>query len=199
VIANFAKRTALLGLVASAMVLSGCGDVSQGRSPAQVVVLGLEAAPGATPNALSPTLLSDVITDGTTYNDVGSVTMEIHLKDPGTPAAPTSPSSLNAVTITRYHVSYVRSDGRNTEGVDVPYAFDSALTFTIPSDGTVTAGFELVRHSAKVEAPLVTLKANNVVISTIARVTFYGRDLAGNDVTVSAQIGIDFGDFADPS
>ena len=29
--------------------------------------------------------------------------------------------------------------------------------------------------------------------------TFYGQDLAGNEVTVSAQMGIDFGNFADPS
>ena len=48
---------------------------------------------------------------------------------------------MNAITITQYHVEYVRSDGRNTPGVDVPYAFDSAVGATVT--GTATVGFTL--------------------------------------------------------
>jgi hypothetical protein len=33
------------------------------------------------------------------------------------------------------------------------------------------------------------------VLSTIADVTFYGRDQAGNDVTAVGSIGVNFGDF----
>jgi hypothetical protein len=29
-------------------------------------------------------------------------------------------------------------------------------------------------------------------------VTFYGRDLAGNDISVTGTLGINFGNFADP-
>ena len=47
---------------------------------------------------------------------------------------------------------YIRADGRNTPGVDVPYGFDGALTATV--SGSTTVGFELVRHIAKEEAPL---------------------------------------------
>jgi hypothetical protein len=36
------------------------------------------------------------------------------------------------------------------------------------------------------------------MISTIADVTFYGRDQAGNDVSATGSIGIDFGNFGDP-
>jgi hypothetical protein len=36
------------------------------------------------------------------------------------------------------------------------------------------------------------------IISTIAEVTFYGRDQAGNDVAVAGLVSINFGDFADP-
>ncbi len=69
---------------------------------------------------------------------------------PPTGTAP-SPSPNNEVTINRYRVVFRRSDGRNTPGVDVPYGFDGAATGTIPSGGTLTLGFEIVRHVAKLE------------------------------------------------
>ena len=52
---------------------------------------------------------------------------------------------------------YVRSDGRNQQGVDVPYDFDGALTFTAPASGA-TGDFTLVRVQAKLEAPLMALR-----------------------------------------
>jgi hypothetical protein len=183
------------------MLTAGCGKYvrDQGRSPVQVLVTSLQAAAGADSSTFGVPLLSDVITDNTVLNDLGQVTMELILKDPGQTGTTASPSSLNQVTINRYHVSYRRADGRNTEGVDVPYGFDSAVTFTIPSSGSVTSVFELVRHDAKMEAPLRALVANGIVITTIADVTFYGRDLAGNEVSATGSIQVDFGNFADPS
>ena len=41
------------------------------------------------------------------------------------------------------------------------------------------------------------LSSNFDIISTIAYVTFYGRDQAGNDVSATASIGVDFANFAD--
>ena len=61
------------------------------------------------------------------------------------------PTTNNEVTINRVHVEYIRADGRNTPGVDVPYAFDSAVTGTIPAGGSLTIGFVLVRNAAKQE------------------------------------------------
>jgi hypothetical protein len=191
---------------------SACGEVArQGQSPVQVVVNSLQAASGAEPDELAGTLLSDVVTNVTTpapctpttpcptiYDDPAEVTMSLALKDPGTPLTPSTPSALNQVTFTRYRVAYRRTDGRNTPGVDVPHAIDSALTFTVPSSGQATAGFEIVRHTAKKEAPLAALANNPTIIATIADVTFYGRDQAGHDVTASGSIGINFGNFGDP-
>ena len=205
------QRT-VLGLAATAAVASaGCGDVvRQGRAPVQLVITELEAASGAEPDELGGTLRSDVITNvqrtvngqqtqvPTIFNDVGQVTMTMILKDPGLPGAPTAPSAINQVTINRYRVVYRRTDGRNAPGLDVPFPFDSAVTFTVPQDGTVTAGFQIVRHTAKQEAPLSSLAFNPDVISTIAEVTFFGSDQAGNDISASGAIGIDFGNFGDP-
>jgi hypothetical protein len=207
------KVLKLAGLTAvwlSTVFLAGCGEVARsGRTPAQVVIVTLEAASGADDTAFSSFLLSDVVTlveqqvsgetfsSPTIYNDPARVTMRLVLRDPGIPGSLASPTPLNTITIDRYHVKYVRSDGRTTQGVDVPFEFDSSVTFTVPVDGDVTAGFNLVRHSAKQEAPLLALR-NGLFISTIAEVTFYGRDQAGNEVSAVGRINVDFGNFADP-
>jgi len=37
------------------------------------------------------------------------------------------------------------------------------------------------------------------VISTIAHVTFYGKDQNGNEVSVTGSISVNFADWGDPS
>ena len=103
------------------------------------------------------------------------------------------------MTITRYHVSYRRADGRNVQGVDVPFAFDGATTVTVQGGGTASVGFELVRNIAKEESPLVQLGQpfNGTIITTFADVTFYGADQVGNDINVTGSIQVDFGNFGD--
>ena len=204
-------QTIGIGAIALAVLTSGCGDVvRQGRSPVQLVINSLEAASGAEPDDLGTTLLSDVQTlversvSGETvmvptiFNDVGQVIMSLILKDPGQSGIIATPSALNQVTITRYRVEYRRTDGRRVQGVDVPFSFDSAVTFTVPTEGTIEAGFEIVRHTAKQEAPLAALRSNPDIIATLADVTFYGRDQAGTDISVTGTIGVNFGNFADP-
>jgi len=202
---------ALTLLVATAAGTAGCGEVARsGRSPSMLVIGSLEAASGAQPATFGGTLDSDVITivertvggvqvpTATVFSDIGRVTLRLVLKDPGTPGNAASPSTLNQVTVTRYQVTFRRSDGRNTPGVDVPHPFDSAVTVTVPTDGAATASFELVRHTAKGEAPLASLQTNSVIIATVADITFVGRDLAGNTVTATGSIGVQFGNFGDP-
>jgi hypothetical protein len=207
VTAKLVKSVVLLTL--AALASSSCGEFTrEGRSPAIVVIRSLAVARGDTPDELVGNLLSDVIVlrtspapcsdtspCRTTFNDVGEVQMSLILKDP---VGAAGPSTLNQVTINRYRVEYRRTDGRNTPGVDVPFPFDSAITFTVLGDGVASMGFEIVRHVAKGEAPLKALESNGQIINTIARVTFYGRDQAGNEVSVWGDVGIDFGDFADP-
>ena len=197
--------------VLMAAAVTGCGEMAtESRAPAQLTIMSLTAAPGAQPDDLSGTLRSDVITNvqqtvngqqvdvPTIFNDNGSVTFALILKDPGSPVSPSEPSLLNQVTVSRYRVVYRRSDGRNQPGVEVPYPFDSAVTVTVPADGPVTTGFQMVRHAATQEAPLGALAFNPDIISTIAEVTFYGRDQVGNEVSAVGTIGIDFGNFGDP-
>jgi hypothetical protein len=182
----------------------------QGRSPVQLVIQSIQGASGADPDEMGTFVLSDVLTmvsrtiDGedrqvaTIFNDIGEVTMSLILKDQGVPGITAEPSAVNAATISRYRVSYRRADGRNTPGVDVPFAFEGAVTFTVPNEGDVSAGFELVRVIAKKETPLLPLVSGGNFITTIADITFFGRDLAGNDVQATASMQVDFGNFADP-
>jgi hypothetical protein len=131
----------------------------------------------------------------TIFNDLGQVVLRVVPKDIGNAAVAAAPSTNNEVTINRFRVVYKRADGRNTPGVDVPFAFDGAATGTIQIGAQLTLAFELVRHAAKTEAPLIALVNNPTVITTIADVTFYGEDRVGNEVAVTGSIQIDFANF----
>ena len=196
------KAVHIFRVAALALTLAtvSCTDsVRQGTGSSFLIVNELQASSGAEPEQFGGTLQSDVITivDGnpTIFSDLGQVTLAVGLKDPG---RATTPTQNLAITVDRYHVKFVRSDGRNTPGVDVPYPFDGSFTATVQPAGTVTVAFPLVRHNAKQEAPLGALAFNPVIVSTIAEITFYGRDLTGHEVTTTARIGVDFGNFADP-
>jgi hypothetical protein len=215
VTAKLQKLIAVFGVVAMSAALAGCGGAfaRDSKAPARLVIVSLQGASGAEPEEMGSFVLSDVITNVTTggtctadnpcpsrFNDIGQVEMRLQLRDLGNVGAPSSPSGLNTVTVDRYRVQYRRSDGRNTPGVDVPYDIDGAATATVPLDGTATFGFQLVRNAAKREAPLVGLAdSNDTLITVIATVTFWGRDQAGNEVSVSGSIDITFGNFGDPA
>jgi hypothetical protein len=199
-------------LAAAAIVAANvsCGSVVRtGRGSSFLVIDGMRAVRGAaTPGAPAAVLTSDVITNVTSpapctpaapcptvFSDAGQVIMHIVMKDAGG-AVPTTPTALNDITITRYRVEYTRADGRNTPGVDVPYPFDGVITGTITPAQT-TLSFELVRVQAKAESPLVQLVVNGGPITELAKVTFWGTDQAGHEVTASGSIQVNFGNFGD--
>jgi hypothetical protein len=204
--------TKLIALAALTAAAASCGNAARdSQSPVYVVINLLQAAQGNKPATFFGNLISDVITNVTTpapctalvpcptvFNDLGQAVLSISLKNIGGPTSPTTATSNNAVTITRYHVQYRRADGRNTPGVDVPFAFDGGATGTIQPGGTLTLSFELVRNTAKQETPLVQLVLPGTpILTTIADVTFYGKDQVGNDVSVTGSIQIAFGNFGD--
>jgi len=203
-------RRSLPFIAATVLAAAGisCGDaVTQSTSPMLLVINALEGAPtgGHGANTFSGNLVSDVVVLATApppctatapcptvFVDVGRVTLASQPKN-----ITVQPTSNNQITISRYHVDYIRADGHNTPGVDVPYPFDGAVTGTIPEGGTLILTFELVRTTAKEEAPLAQLAGNPSVLHTIARVTFYGRDIVGNAISVTGSMNVDFGNFGD--
>lgn len=200
-----AVATAVLAIAS----LPGAGCAAAGRpgeASGYVMVESMQAASGAEPTRFGGTLPSDVQTyvnatvNGvqvrvpTVFEDVAQVTFRLAMKNP---AVATSPA--NFVTFKRYRVTFRRSDGRKAEGIDVPYAFEGAMTVTV-GDEPVRATFTIVRIQAKHEAPLLALIGGGgaLAISTLADVTFYGTDQAGHDVAVTAAISVNFADWGDP-
>jgi hypothetical protein len=179
---------ARIALVAMAIGASSCSEaIRTGDASSYLVINTLT---GGTAN--SATVESDVISDeGGILQDSGQASLTLQMKDPG--GLP--PSPVNSITVTQYHVEYIRSDGHNVQGVDVPFAFDGGVTVTVA--GAATVGFTLVRAQAKHEAPLKALAGHGGAqhISTIARVTFYGHDQTGREVSVTGNLEVNFADW----
>jgi hypothetical protein len=194
------RRAALALAAAAALATAACSDkVLQGKGSSYLVVDELAAASGAKVDTFSTVLQSDVLTKGGVLEDLGKMTLHIAMKDV-TVTTGTEPTANNAITVNRYHIDFVRSDGRNTPGVDVPYGVDGAVTGTITTSQTSLV-FALVPVQRKLEAPLLALRnlGGAIAIMTIANVTFYGYDQAGNAVSVTGSISVNFADWADPS
>jgi len=189
-------------------VISGAcgGDLMRtGRAPMFLTIESMSAKPGGGGEEGS-FLLSDVqvlvdqTVNGVTtkvpsvVNDTVTASIRSNEKNPSATA-----TLINAITLTRYHVEFRRTDGRNTPGVDVPFGFDGGLGVTIGPGTIAQVAIELVRHQAKLEPPLKNLAntGGQGFISTIAEITFYGRDQNGNEVSVIGRIDVQFADFAD--
>jgi hypothetical protein len=194
------RRTIVFAAAGLALAGAGCSDhVREGRSPSYLIINRIEATEGEE-TTLTGQLSSDVLTKGTVFEDRGFATLSLGLKNVGPAGTTPSPTLNNAITVTRYRVDYRRADGRNTPGVDVPYGFDGATTGTVTGTNTATLTFVLVRVQAKLEPPLANLAGlgGAQAISTLADVTFYGKDQTGTDVQVTGSINVTFADWGDP-
>lgn len=187
-------------VVGGSLSMASCHSaVTDGRSSVYLIMDSLEGGRGASGQVaeFGSTLQSDVVTNNSIFEDPGEVSLRVAFKDVTNPSAPTT---NNEVTVNRYRVEFRRTDGRNRQGVDVPYAFEGASTFTVSTAGA-SAGFVLVRVQSKLEPPLITLRdgdGGGLVISTIADVTFFGRDQTGTEVTITGSISVNFADWGDP-
>lgn len=198
-----ASRLLAVMVVALLLTAASCktGTEDDNTSNVYVQILSMDAAAGEIGGGVGATvsvLLSDVCFANddfppcTVINDNGVVTMSAFAKD-----STAAFSSVNNVVFERYRVTYIRADGRNVPGVDVPYPFDGSINFTLPANGSeVERGFVVVRHQAKRESPLREIAFNSSgILSVIAQIDFYGHDVAGRAVLVTGYLNITFADF----
>jgi hypothetical protein len=204
---RFLSFVPVVALGALLLPVAGCGSSMPGEASSYVQIRTLQGASGAKPDTFGGTLASDVQTlvdvtvagqqvkSPTVYEDPGRVVFALAMKNP----VGLEPTSTNYVTFTRYRVSYIRSDGRNTPGVDVPYPFDGAVTVTVTDEPT-TATITLVRIQSKLESPLLPLVGGGgaLALTTLAEVTFYGTDQTGKEVSAKGTISVTFADWGDP-
>jgi hypothetical protein len=146
-------------------------------------------------------LQSDVLTStGGICPDRIPLRLENHFKNPNV----TNTGFRGDLTVERYEVRYFRSDGRNQEGVDVPYRITGNVAQEVQSASAATLNLEVVRLQAKLEPPLIQLRANRgpiggpIVVTMFAEVTLHARTTTGQITNaVSSRLQIDFADFAD--
>lgn len=189
------KTSSKLAL-AMALGLAGCSAdyVQDGHAPVLLLIAGIA------PNPMS----SEVLLAGTICPDFAELAVAVRAKNPNV----TVPQYPNAVIVNRYEVSYYRSDGRARPGVDVPYAISGDVTaaFDAKDSGTDPLTIEVVRRQAKLEPPLIQLVndpntgqggGQALIVTMFAKITLYGRTVAGQEVTTSASMQIDFADYVD--
>jgi hypothetical protein len=204
----FSTLARLMLGAAVAITSASCGGemLRTGRAPVFLIIGNMSAQNGAKGGEEESFLHSDVQTIvevtvagvttrvPTIFDDAGLAVIRVEAKNQAVET-----SVLNAVTLTRYRVNFRRADGRNTPGVDVPYGFDGGVGVTIPAGSSADVGFMLVRHQSKLEPPLRNMVGfgGQGFISAIAEVTFFGHDQNGNEVMVTGNLDVQFGDFGD--
>ena len=151
----------------------------------------------------SDILMSDVLP---VFNDDAVVTCNIYRKNPGV----SSTSALEHIRLESYQVRYFRSDGHSVEGIDVPHRITGPLNSVRLHTPTETAEVEadvvitIVRHQAKLEPPLINLRATSLllpgegIITTVAEITIFARQVTtGEPLTATGRVQVTFADFAD--
>ena len=183
-------RAKAIVFVLGALSLSGCVPewARQGDSPEYLLMTAIN---GGTP------LSSDVrISSGTVCPDFATLRVENHQRNPMN----TDASFRADIVIERYEVRYFRSDGRDTEGVDVPYRITGNIAQEVQAGGAATVSLEVVRRQAKLEPPLRNLVGlgGAQVVTMFAEVTLHARSTVQQSTnTASARLQIDFADFVD--
>jgi hypothetical protein len=176
--------------MAAALVLAGCAAnyVTDSTAPVNLIIASING--GAE-------LDSDVRNgENSTFVCENEVQVEVAVrnKNPNAPA----PNVPAAVLLQSYQVQYTRTDGRNTQGIDVPYAITGSLSMAVDveTSGTTSIPIEVVRRQAKLEPPLNNI-FQTTLITVIAELTLYGETVAGQKVSASGKFQIDFADFGD--
>jgi hypothetical protein len=185
-------------ILAAFLALVSCNPVEDKSESASMLlvdnVLGKDAS-GNNSNFLQ----SDVrLSNGNVAADTATGTLRAVTLDPD-PLMGTSP--YNDIVLTRYLVSYTRTDGRNTPGVDVPYPFEGSLSTVVKIGSTATISFVIVRDVAKMEPPLIQLVENDTPqeLTCTAKVEFYGHDNVNKTVKATGYLTIYFANYPDSS
>jgi hypothetical protein len=192
----------LAGLVlAAVLALGACNAVEdQSRSSSFLTVISLQGTDSL--GTAADYLQSDVVvvdpnTGGASvYADVAVATIRNSTIDPNPIGGA---SQFNDVQLTRYVVTFSQPNGANREGIDVPYSFEGSLSTTVPINKEISFGFIIVREVAKLEPPLVQLSDGADVLEVMAKVEFYGHDLANKKIKTTGYLTIFFANYADQS
>ncbi len=152
--------------------------------------------------------VQDDITGGIP-SDVASIDFSGVLKAPISTNPSITAPDLQHIQLERYEVTYTRTDG----GTSVPPGFTSGIAGLVrlteigATDPVVltVVNVTIVPATIKGQPPISFLidpgtesGTNFFNIQVNARIQFFGRTIAGNEVSVVANVGINFAQWADP-
>jgi hypothetical protein len=197
-----ATRIAALAACAAAVVFAAaCSPIEKDNDA--ISQLYIESITGnLVDGSESSFVQSDVLYQNTTtgvttvYADTASVLLGVRQLDP---QPLMGPSSFANVTVTHYSVSYFRSDGKSTPGIDVPYGFSGPVTVRVVVGTPTALTLVIVREAAKQEAPLINILQAGTraeVIAATAKIEIYGIDGSNKTVKTTGYIPVYFANFA---
>ncbi len=179
------------------LLLSACNPIEDDSRSGSLLIVESIRGQDHEGNA-ADYLQSDVVKNNTVVADTATATLRAETLDPN-PFLGTS--QYNDIIVSRFTVSYSRVDGKNTPGVDVPLPFEGSLSALIKVGSTTSISFVVVREVAKLEPPLVRLADGRAegVLQVVARIDFYGQDLAQRKVKATGYLTIYFANYVDES
>jgi len=185
----------LLAVVAGPAACSAPGSIDNTQAP--VILIAGNVAQVSDP-------FGDVLTSGGTIPD-DSVTVRFtaRLKQSSDNTAP----ALQEVVLDRYEVTFTRTDG----GTAVPAGFQRAITAKVrltPNNASQEVFTEVtvsvMPSTSKAQPPISFLISPGfepdtgfVNIQCTATLRFFGHTIAGEKVSTTASIGINFANFGD--
>ena len=186
----------ILAFLPAILMLSGCNPLEDDSKSSSFIIVESVTGKDAAGKAASFLQSDVVLTNSIVVADVATATLRASLLDP---APILKPTQYNDIILDRYIVSYSRVDGKNRQGVDVPYSFEGSLSQILKIGTSVTLSFVVVREVAKLESPLIDLAQNRAegVIEATAKIEFYGHDLVNNKVMATGYLTIFFANYAD--
>lgn len=189
----------IAGLIIFAVLLAGCNKLENDSTSGSMLQIVSLTGNDLNGKAGSTTVFSDVETGGSIFNDSAVAAVMSRPIDPlGDPANLTP---YMDVLVDQIDVSFKRTDGRNQEGVDVPMHFTQPMSMLATIGKTTLIPFMLIRHAAKLEAPLLALNLpenQGKILELVAVVTIHGKDMGGNRVVpVTGYVPVWCSNFAD--
>ncbi len=192
----------ILILLGGLLLITSCNNLENMTTSSSKIIITAITGNDLEGNSGSTTVFSDVVcgdaTSGSIFNDSGVLSIA------AVPINPLQDSSTyyQDVIIDQVDVEYSRTeDGRNVQGVDVPFSFSMKVNALVKVGEAIELPFVLVQHVAKLESPLVELTQwtnQEKILKLEAKVTIYARDIAGNRLEpVTGTISIWCTNFAD--
>ena len=180
-------------LLSCVFLLSTCTIHPDNRSNSILLIVAIT---GHTDGGDSADFLESDIEDtgNTVVADIITASLEAKLKEPESIGL--GPSYQNRINIHSYDVSYTWVDSNSVPSPNVPTTFTGRLTVQIDIDGNVEVAFVIVRSQAKTAAPLTGMSGTET-LQVVARITFYGEDIAGNPIQATGYLTIYFANYAD--